>query len=288
MPAMPQSTLAHLENFGCASWYGQFMSMDRTHQHHEIELNWIETGALTYFIAGTEVTIPARQLALFWGSIPHRVIGSEGITLSYWMTIPLGTFLQWTQSTALWQDALKGSIVFDLPSGESALDHLNFQRWHQDLQTRNEDMQRIVLMEVEARLARMALNRRSETIPVSLPHPIPHLQRRRGNLLADAMAQYIHSHYQEPIRVQDIAASVNLHPNYAMTLFKSNYGISIVDTVTQYRIAHAQRLLLTTDTAILHIAMDAGFGSLSQFYSVFERYCGQPPARYRDALRRSE
>jgi AraC-like DNA-binding protein len=47
------------------------------------------------------------------------------------------------------------------------------------------------------------------------------------------------------------------------------------------RLDLATRLLRESDLAILHIAMETGFGSLSAFYRAFERAYGQPPGRFR-------
>ena len=44
--------------------------------------------------------------------------------------------------------------------------------------------------------------------------------------------------------------------------------------------AHARRLLVTTDAKVLDIAMRAGFGSVSQFYNVFSQVTGQTPRQY--------
>ena len=45
-------------------------------------------------------------------------------------------------------------------------------------------------------------------------------------------------------------------------------------------VAHARRLLATTDAKVLDIAMQAGFGSASQFYNVFHQVAGQTPRQY--------
>jgi AraC-like DNA-binding protein len=82
----------------------------------------------------------------------------------------------------------------------------------------------------------------------------------------------------------EVAASVSLHPNYAMQLFRRYTGRTIVNYLNQYRIAHAQQLLLTTDKSVLDIAYESGFNSLSRFYAVFRATCKQSPGRYRQTL----
>ncbi len=83
-----------------------------------------------------------------------------------------------------------------------------------------------------------------------------------------------------------IASTVNLHPNYAMQLFRTYTGRTIVSYLNQYRIAHAQQLLLTTDKSVIDIAYESGFNSLSRFYAVFRKTCRLSPARYRQTVGR--
>ena len=57
-----------------------------------------------------------------------------------------------------------------------------------------------------------------------------------------------------------------------------------MDYLAQYRVAHAQRLLATTDRTVLDIAMEAGFTSASRFYVTFQKITGKSPRAYRFSL----
>jgi transcriptional regulator GlxA family with amidase domain len=48
----------------------------------------------------------------------------------------------------------------------------------------------------------------------------------------------------------------------------------------------ATRLLCTTDAKTLDIAFGCGFSSVSSFYEMFSRTCGQSPGKYRRMARR--
>ena len=154
-----------------------------------------------------------------------------------------------------------------------------FERWHQDLKAQQEELYRIALLEVEARLRRMAWTyARLEHPGYSAGTSGTHLQQARQ------MALFIARHYSETLSVEQIARVVNLHPNYAMKLFRDQFHTSILDYLARHRVAHAQRLLLTTDKQIMQIGLESGFGSSSRFYAVFKRCCGQSPGRYRRQL----
>ncbi len=78
-----------------------------------------------------------------------------------------------------------------------------------------------------------------------------------------------------------MARAAGLHPHYAMTLFRDTIGTTIIDYVVQQRLAHAQRLLVTTDDRILDVALASGFHSLSRFNDAFRRACHCTPRDYR-------
>ena len=74
---------------------------------------------------------------------------------------------------------------------------------------------------------------------------------------------------------------VGLHPNYAMALFRGTFGATLVKYITQLRLSHAQRLLVTTGDLILNIALTSGLGSLSRFNEAFRQAFSCTPREYR-------
>jgi AraC-like DNA-binding protein len=97
----------------------------------------------------------------------------------------------------------------------------------------------------------------------------------------EQLASYIARNYQEAILIEDAAKEVGLHPNYAMSLFKRTFNITLNEYLTQHRLSHAQRLLATTDNKIVDVALEAGYPTLSRFYEAFKKSCGCSPSDYR-------
>ena len=60
------------------------------------------------------------------------------------------------------------------------------------------------------------------------------------------MARFIAQNYTQPLTAETIGQHVGLHPNYAMALFQQTFGTTLIKYVTQHRLSHAQRLLVTT------------------------------------------
>ncbi|MGH3147253.1 MAG: helix-turn-helix domain-containing protein [Rubrobacter sp.] len=157
-----------------------------------------------------------------------------------------------------------------------------FRRWHEDLEDGSEERQRVLLLELEARLRRLTMSFCAEEIAPEGTRP-PLDEKGLDNV--ERMTRYIAQNYAESLKVADVARAVKLHPNYALTLFRRVLGMGMVDYVTQHRVAHAQRLLATTDSGVLEIAFDSGFGSASRFYAAFKDECGRTPVEYRASVR---
>lgn len=262
--------------FGLAGQHGEPQPMARYHRHHEVELNLVERGAISYLFGASAAPLAAGQLAVFWGVLPHRLAHVEPGTLLHWVTIPLGLFLRWGLPASLTRQVLAGLPVCDQDAGRGELDRALLEQWQRDLRAPAPERHAIAQLEIEARLRRLALS----VAPAGPSRPTP----AGGERKVEQIARLIAERYAEPLRVGDLADAVGLHPNYAMQLFRKAFGMSLLEYLAQHRIAHAQRLLLTTDAPVAAIALDCGFGSASQFYAVFRRACGLAPGAYRAAL----
>jgi AraC family transcriptional regulator, melibiose operon regulatory protein len=265
----------------CERWTPSLMR--RPDRHNEIELNLLESGSITYLSGGRKVKIDAHRLAVFWAAIPHQIIDIVGRHTYFVATLPLAWFLQCGFDDRLVQPILHGQVLSDPSKDRYTTDADLFRRWLGDLNKAGAPGRRAMMLELEARLVRLA-----SSLP---PHNSNARPTRSGALeaqhltKAEQMACFIAQHYLEPLSVEHISKSVQLHPNYAMNLFKRVFGTTVTDYVGQHRISHSQRLLATTDEKILSVALNSGFGSISRFNSVFRRACGTSPKEYRKGHR---
>ena len=264
-----------VDTFGLACWEGRPLLMERSHCHHELELNYVSSGGIVYSFGGSHTRVVAGQVALFWAAMPHQIVVLEEPARFSWVTLPLALFLHWRLPSAFVSQVLHGRPVV-VPGAEVGAEIVQFQQWQADLASAQVEQQTIVILELEARLRRMALahSGRGEDGGAA----------SGARSKAEHMAQFIAAHYAEQLRVEQVATAVGLHPRYAMSVFRQAMGMSIGEYVTQYRVMHAQRLLATTTARVLDVALEAGFGSASRFYAAFKRACGCSPGAYRTAL----
>jgi len=254
--------------------------MRRPDRHNEIELNFIKNGTLSYMFGGTRVTTPRGGLCAFWAAIPHQIVASTDDPDYYVVTVPLSWFLQCRLPARLVDRLLHGQFLSDPAPERFVLDLHLFESWAAELADGTREQGSAILLELHARMQRMA-----DALPVEgnrnkKSHPVA-LLGEGGLSKVESLAAYIAQNYQEAIRIEDIAKKVGLNPNYAMSLFKKTFNLSINEFLTQNRLSHAQRLLATTDDKIIDIAFESGYPTLSRFYVAFNKSCGCSPSNYR-------
>ena len=260
---------------GLQAWEGHPDLMPSAHRHNELELNLVGSGSAVYFFGGRRVPLTPGTLILFWAVAPHQLVEASPDSYVYWLTLPLSWFLhrQWPEDFR--RSVLNCDLVID--PAASPRDGDLFAQWQADLTRDRAEDRGLVLLEAEARLKRLALRleQRRAGDPAS----------RHQLTQAERIAEFLSAHYLEDLSVQDAAAHVSLHPNYAMDIFRKAFGSTIVEYLTILRVAHAQQLLVNSDQNVLTIALESGFGSVSQFYAAFKRLCGRSPRVYRESLR---
>lgn len=266
--------------FTCEVWQPQ--RMPRPDRHDEIEINFLDQGTLTYLIGGQRVTLEARRVSAFWAAVPHQIIGFDKLSFYYVVTIPFGWVLQWGLPERMVTALIKGQVIADANGSRTRLDRQLFKQWLEDVEEHSTAKREIVVLELRARLLRLA-DAANSALMASSPDVCG--DRRHTNLeKAESMACYVARNYASRIQIKDVAECVGLHPDYAATLFRKTFGTTLNALITRHRIAHAQRQLVTTSERVVNIARDSGFDSLSRFNRAFKQLTGVTPREYRKSL----
>ncbi len=93
---------------------------------------------------------------------------------------------------------------------------------------------------------------------------------------------YIYSHINSRITIEELAEYVNLSPSYLSRLFKKELGVSVSEYIIKRKVEKAQNLLRYSDSSIIDIANYLSFSSQSHFIQVFKNTVGLTPKKYRD------
>ena len=100
--------------------------------------------------------------------------------------------------------------------------------------------------------------------------------------------EYIMNNYNQPISLKSLADTLYLSEGYLSRYFKKIYNMSFSAYLRQVRLSHAMSELMYTDKAILQIALDNGFSSISFFNKVFKEEYGKSPSHIRNSAKEME
>lgn len=259
--------------------------MPQAHRHHDLEFNYLLSGTTQYLVGGALVNLPLRRLCVLWGAMPHQVVVSNPERQKLLATTPLSQALLWNLPPEFLRRLLGRGIVIEPHSHEG--DELLLRQWQRDLESSRQARRDLVETEIAARLQRMALDFVENKSRVEAVCEVENSSCPANGEALDytqKMAEIISEKFGEKLSVSDIAQHVGLHPGYAMTLFRRQTGSTLGAYLTRQRIAHAQRLLVTTSRPILEIASDSGFNSPSRFYEAFNAEAHCTPRQFRARL----
>lgn len=116
------------------------------------------------------------------------------------------------------------------------------------------------------------------------PEVVNDLRLKDEPLLA-AVFGVIEERYCEPISLRDVARAVGLSSGHLTTVIRRKTGRTVLEWITERRLAEARRMLVETDLAVEEIGRKVGYGEASYFVRSFRRTFGTTPAGWRRASR---
>lgn len=123
----------------------------------------------------------------------------------------------------------------------------------------------------------------AEGVPLSATAPP---ETEGGQERIDRVLTWLHMHYREPLRLEDLADVAALSVSGLHRMFRKHTRTSVTDYVIRLRIGEASARLSGTDQPVQHIAAEVGYASLSNFNRQFLRLRGVTPRAYRATFRR--
>jgi AraC-like DNA-binding protein len=255
----------------------------RLHCHDDIEVAVNQHSSVVAMFGAERIVLPPDYLTVFWAARPHGPIEAAPSWQARGIHVPLPWVLQWRLPPIVMRPLLAGQVLLDPPGQRPVGDAELVASWHDLMRQDAEEARRVVLLEVEARLRRLAMDLASRAPgEPSSGQPLPYSPGALGRF--ERMAALIATHFREPLSVEDIALAVKMQPAPAMRLFRKYSGMTIHEYLLRHRVGHAQCLLAAGDARLDDIAAESGFGSAARFYACFGKLVGQSPAAYRRSM----
>jgi AraC family transcriptional regulator len=93
--------------------------------------------------------------------------------------------------------------------------------------------------------------------------------------------RFIELHFRRHLSLEELSALVGISPYHFLRTFKQVVGLTPHQFLLRRRLREAALRLRTTAESVLDIALDAGFGDLSNFNHTFRAVFGTTPTEYR-------
>jgi AraC family transcriptional regulator len=112
--------------------------------------------------------------------------------------------------------------------------------------------------------------------PVSMKGPTTQDERR----IAMAV-RFIEQNFRQPLSLVELSALIGISHFHFLRTFKQVVGLTPHQFLLRRRLHEAALRLRTSSESVLDIALDAGFGDLSNFNHTFRASFGTTPTKYR-------
>ncbi|QPC94814.1 helix-turn-helix domain-containing protein [Mesorhizobium sp. INR15] len=253
--------------------------MLKPHWHAQVEVNFIVRGDVHYCMNDYEIALSAGEMCLFWGGLPHRMDRLSDDAIYAGAHLPLVHFFRLHLPDDIRHRLMTGAT---LVTGATDLsDNHSFERWNRYVRSGDPAKAEHAVKELLLRLERVRFEP-YRLVPESSKGAGaggPFDQQSSRNV--GRMCDFIAENFLYDIECVNIAAAADIHPKYAMNLFKKSTGMTLNEYVSLLRLSYAQALLMHQDANVLRVAMDSGFGSLSAFNKSFRKLAGMSPSDFR-------
>ncbi|MBQ2744403.1 MAG: AraC family transcriptional regulator [Lachnospiraceae bacterium] len=115
----------------------------------------------------------------------------------------------------------------------------------------------------------------------NLPKDTTPVKRKKSLDKMKLIIKYVENNYADNITIEDMARLCDFSQSHFMKFFKNNMEVSFIEYLNNYRLTMASRLLLSSSSSIIAIAMESGFDNLSYFNRLFKKKYEMTPSEFR-------
>lgn len=97
-----------------------------------------------------------------------------------------------------------------------------------------------------------------------------------------AVKEYIVSHYEDEIRLEQMSQLAHMSPTAFSRFFKLRTGKTLAEYIVDIRLGFATRKLIDTNEPVSQIGFSCGFNTLTNFNRLFKKRKGCSPTEFRE------
>ena len=258
------------------------------HQHKEFELNFIERGKGVRRIVGDSVEeIGDYELVLIGGEDLEHVweqgrCNSKDIretTIQFSGDIFGDGLLSKNQFASIRRMLKRADhgLAFSLPS---------IMKVYSTLDTIANESERFVqFLKFMYILYELSVSDEARILASS---SFAHTERSTESRRVQKVKQYINDHYNEPLKLADLADLVGMSPVAFSRFFRQRTGRTLSDYIVDIRLGFAARMLVDSSRNISEICYECGFNNLSNFNRTFKAKRNYTPRDFRAMFKKNK
>lgn len=252
------------------------------HNHVEYELNFIAHGAGVRRVVGDSsevigdydlVLITGKELEHVWEQHECKSPKIREITIQFSSDFLHGGLLQKNQFTTIRNmlDRAQCGLAFPMEA--------IFKVYNQLDRLATEEQGFMAVIDFLTILYELSLFTEARQLSSSSFAKIETVNESRR---VQKVQRYINTHYQEEIRLSQLADLVGMTPVAFSRFFRLRTGKTLSDYIIDIRLGFATRLLVDSSCTVAEICYDTGFNNLSNFNRMFKRKKGCSPKEFRE------
>lgn len=254
------------------------------HYHPEIEICYVKQGRGKRIVGESIENFTDGDLVLIGSNTPHSWITDEQfnasekqievyvIQFSKEIFDALATLPEFKAIGQLLDTAKRG-IKFDLKQDE-VLKHL--------LQNVDDEIG-FAKFQALMRLLQSFCDATSKEILSSSGYTVGFQKHQEERIMK--VCNFIHDHFRESLTIKQLAELIAMNEASFCRFFKRTLGKTVIEYITELRIAHVCNEMQQTREPVYKIAYDTGFSSIAHFNKQFKKTMGTTPSDYRAVLR---
>ncbi len=252
------------------------------HWHAQVEVNFIVRGWAHYEMSSHAATFTKGDLVMFWGGQPHRLADGSDDLIYAGAHLPLVHFFRMRLAPDVQARLMQGATL--KTASTDAADPVNFARWAAYAESADPVKMSFAVDELLLRIERIRFEP-FDLLPAGQAAADHSGLDHHTSPIVVRICEYIADKFRYDIDSADIAVAADVHPKYAMAVFKKSTGMTLTEYINLMRLSYAQALLMRDEDNVLAIAMESGFGSLSAFNKAFRKVSGMSPTDFRREVR---
>lgn len=108
------------------------------------------------------------------------------------------------------------------------------------------------------------------------------IQQTYNSRRIEKVMEYINRNFDKPVLLADAAKLANMTEVSFSRFFKTQSGISFIDSLLEIRLGHASRMLIETNKPVAEVAYHCGFNNISNFNRLFKKKKSCTPKQFRE------